>query len=67
MKRYFVEIDLKNDTFKHRAAPELARILRELADKVELFSFLHEKSIYPIRDSNGNIVGHHGYEIREDA
>ena len=57
-----------NDSFHGDAAPELARLLRELADKLDAVSLapsvaIHEKSIY---DANGNRVGVWTYERKSD-
>ena len=65
MNRFFIEISLENEAFANNASEEVARILREIANKVGLFSWLNEKTAYPVRDINGNKVGQYGYEVRQ--
>ena len=65
MNRFFIEISLDNAAFEHNASEEVARILREIANKVGLFSWLNEKTAYPVRDVNGNTCGRYGYEVKQ--
>lgn len=48
--------------------PEAARIVREIADKLEGFTFSKPNAgvIYPIRDVNGNRIGSYSYERDDD-
>ena len=59
--KYFIEIELEKSAFDEFTGGELARIVRAAADRVELFSFRHTESRYPLKDINGNTVGFHGY------
>lgn len=49
----YVEISTENDAFREDKAAEIARILRELADKVQ--SQPNEGGV--LRDINGNPIG----------
>lgn len=60
--RYFVEIYTDSAAFEDAPGAEISRILRELADRVDGYSFNNPKTVFPIRDINGNRVGSHGYE-----
>jgi hypothetical protein len=69
--KYYLEIDTNNDAFHQNGpATELVRILQEVALRMDLeilpyvadFSFQHEEAEFPIKDSNGNKVGVHGYK-----
>lgn len=53
-----IDIDLGNESFEEKRGLELARIFRELANKLELYSSL-ELAIFTasIRDGNGNTCG----------
>lgn len=63
--RYFLEVKMDNAAFGDETAEELKRILREATSRVDLFSFTHKQSRYPLKDVNGNTVGYHGYENEE--
>ena len=52
-----IHINLDNDAFSGCAGDEVARILRELADKVE-YDTLEGFGAHSLRDLNGNTVGH---------
>jgi len=49
---FTLNIDIENAAFEPDAAPELARLLREIADRIESGSIAGK-----IRDYNGNHVG----------
>jgi hypothetical protein len=54
MSELTIEMNLDNAAFEGDPAPEITRILRQLADKIE------ERGIYDeilLRDINGNRVG----------
>lgn len=61
--RYFIEIDTDNAAFEDATGPEVARILREIAERVEGYSFDEQNAgvRFPVRDVNGNRCGTHGY------
>lgn len=61
--QYFVKLNCDNAAFEENPGVELARILRELAAKVEQFTFEHQTTTFPVRDINGNKVGEHGYQV----
>lgn len=52
MKKLIIEINTTNDAFEENRGAELARIFRELADKVEAGTVP-----YRLRDVNGNRIG----------
>ena len=54
---FLVRIGLGNDAFSCDGTLELARILREMADKVESSSFANMGCFQSVRDVNGNTVG----------
>jgi hypothetical protein len=55
-----------NAAFEGQEVREIARILRSIADRIETYGVLSE--FCPIRDHNGNAVGHYGaIEEEEDA
>ena len=58
--RYFLELDLDNAAFEDNPGLEVARILREVADRVDGYSFRNPRTVSPLRDINGNRVGQHG-------
>lgn len=58
--RYFVEIHTDSAAFEE-PGPEVARILRELAGRVESYTFDNPETVSPVRDINGNYCGRHGY------
>ena len=60
--KYVLEVNLDNAAFDPDPGIELARILREAADRAEGYDFLHERTRFPLRDINGNKVGEHGYD-----
>lgn len=49
-----IEIETENDAFTNGVGFELARILRQLADRVE---YVCEETSVPLHDINGNKVG----------
>lgn len=53
-----IAIDIDNAAFADDPVPEVARILRELADEIER-SGLPEtnRDVFTLRDINGNLVG----------
>lgn len=51
---FVAEIECDNDTFEDNRAAEVARILRELADKIAASP---DTLNYGLRDANGNMVG----------
>jgi hypothetical protein len=53
--RFNLFIDTENDAFKPDPSPELARILRAIADRIESGEFYGH--YLTIRDTNGNDVG----------
>jgi hypothetical protein len=59
--RFFAEINSSNAAFTDDPHSELARILRELADKIE-----RGDDGGKLRDVNGNSVGEYGVIARED-
>lgn len=64
---FLVRISLGNDAFACDGSLEIARMLRELADKVETESFADMSRFQNLRDINGNPVGQYavkpeGYE-----
>lgn len=53
-----IKINMDNDAFKTPFSTELANVLRELADRVELLSLNGVEFIkLGIQDENGNSVG----------
>lgn len=58
---YYLKVYLDNAAFGDAPGPELARILRSLADDVEGYAFDVGPISFPVRDINGNRVGTHGY------
>jgi hypothetical protein len=71
---FFLAMDLGNDAFGHqpdRAAtaddmrPEVVRILKNLADRVEAGGPIQTDGSYRLIDSNGNTVGYAG--VKEDG
>jgi len=50
---FTLKIDTGNAAFQDTPAYEVARILRELADRMQERGFEN----YPLRDANGNTVG----------
>ena len=55
MKAYKIEIETDNAAFEDDQAGEVARILRDLADRIESLGAVPTDSL--IRDINGNQVG----------
>jgi hypothetical protein len=51
---FVAEIECDNDTFEDNRAAEVARILRELADKIAASPDVLN---FGLRDFNGNLVG----------
>jgi hypothetical protein len=58
-----LEIATDNAAFDDAPAVELARILRELADRVEE---AEAGDVLPVRDLNGNRVGSAHWEMAEE-
>jgi hypothetical protein len=58
-----IEIELGNDAFQPSAGPELARILRNLAQDLDDYPDAIEIGVM---DANGNSVGHFEIEQIED-
>lgn len=59
-KKFYVEINTSNAAFSGMDCPvEVARIVRELADKVDNST---EKKLYILHDINGNKVGIAGWK-----
>jgi hypothetical protein len=56
-----LEISTANDAFAESMHHEVARILREIADKVE-----RGPPSGTCRDANGNRVGEYGFHPQED-
>lgn len=48
-------IECDNDAFAGEAGPEIARILRELADKFDRGAAMGDRAL--LRDINGHLVG----------
>jgi hypothetical protein len=74
---YFVKISIDNDVFVDNAGAEIALILRNIAERIEMgvecsristFKLddgavvIHDEREYQIKDSNGNTIGKHGYK-----
>lgn len=53
--RYTIEIDTDNAAFEHQSGTEIARILRQLADRCGVYT--EYPAVGSLRDLNGNIVG----------
>jgi hypothetical protein len=64
--KYFLEINLDNAAFENNPGLEVARILREAADRVEGYSFNNAPTNFPLFDVNGNRVGTHGYLNKDE-
>ncbi len=56
LEEVVIRVNLQNSAFSELAGAELARILRDLADKVE-YSHTELGNEISIRDINGNRVG----------
>ena len=54
-----IEIDTCNDAFRDNPGAEVARILREAANKIEFGSEVD----FNLRDANGNTVGSVTFEV----
>lgn len=56
---YFISIEAENEAFDTlpKARVEIARILRKLADEVELYKAPMDGDRINLRDINGNTVG----------
>ncbi len=52
-----LEIAMDNDAFTPSPGPELARILRIAARKVEGCESANDEGTFPLFDANGNKVG----------
>jgi hypothetical protein len=64
-ERFNLYIDLQNDAFQQSPETEIARILRDVADRIE-HSTKFDLSMYrTIRDINGNDVGR--YAIKPES
>jgi len=63
MEEFLLRINTENDAFRgENLRPELARILRDLANTIDGGFSLEG----PIRDANGNKVGYWIQDERED-
>jgi hypothetical protein len=56
-----LNINMENDTFVENPSEEVARILRDLADRIKGHSNFSKGHSQPLRDINGNTVG--GFDI----
>ena len=54
---YLIEIATGNDAFYPEPGPELARILRKLADRIETAAPVELEDAIRLMDYNGNTVG----------
>lgn len=52
-----IEIRMENEAFDGNEGGETARILRELADKIQGQDYFTPMDEYTLRDINGNKVG----------
>jgi hypothetical protein len=52
-----IEINTDNAAFNNMPGIEIARILREAADKAEIRLCAGRTDSFPLRDFNGNVVG----------
>jgi hypothetical protein len=59
MANFSLEFQMNNAAFADNPAGEVARILRDVADKVERGDgfTVGDAELRPIRDSNGNLIG----------
>jgi len=55
MRKLIIQIEMENAAFEDDAGAEVARILREIADKAEAGVIV--ATVGTARDINGNIVG----------
>lgn len=53
--KFKIEISTDNAAFEDNVAAETGRILRKIANDIVFFEV---DEVYPLRDSNGNTVGH---------
>lgn len=60
---FTLKIDTSNDAFTEDAGTEVARILREQADRIETWGLSRHNYV---TDRNGNGVGTWGHEREED-
>lgn len=62
-----ISFGMDNEAFSD-PGPEAARIVREIADKLEGFTFSAACAgvIYPVRDVNGNRIGSYSYTLESD-
>ena len=61
MKRQIeIQLVMENAAFDDYANDEVVRILRELADRISSIG-LRGASVAPLKDYNGNSVGHFSY------
>lgn len=69
MSNVYIRIELDNDPFyREDCGPELARILRDLAGRIEYTDRADlEGSTFTPRDINGNACGTVDFEIDEDT
>lgn len=56
MAKFKIEIDTSSAAFDPNPGPELALLLREIANRAQLLEPKHYFTA-PIRDTNGNTVG----------
>lgn len=63
-----ISFGMDNAAFENPGA-EAARIVREIADKLEGFTFSKPNAgvIYPVRDINGNRIGSYSYERDDES
>jgi hypothetical protein len=60
--KFFVEIDIEPT---ENNITELKEILKRISSRIELFSFAHKKTKFPLYDKNDNHIGYYGYENKE--
>lgn len=63
MARFTLTIDTDNDAFQPSPGPELARILRDAAARVEYGDVREPGDERGLRDANGNTVGSMRLEV----
>lgn len=56
-----ININCDNDAFRYTPEAEVARILRDVAQRVE-----QGETVMPLRDHNGNTVGMAGFSFPKD-
>lgn len=58
MAKFAFVVDLSNAAFDPDAAPEISRLLRDAADRVDA-GWTGEHTTGVLKDHNGNTVGHY--------